>query len=485
MVDIVGGADAVAQAIQVVDGGQDIGDGEGAADQLVVVAAEQLLLLFGIAGGVQDLAQLFKGAALVDAALLHVKGEERLGVHAAVGDDLDRLAFDGDGDQVDTGGVGLLGLGAGDLLPCLDQQFAGQGVHHVLSGHLAGDAAGQGQLLVHLVPAEPGQIVPAGVKEEHIDLAGGRLHRGRLAGAQLAVDFQQALLGVFGGILFKGGQDALILAEVVQDVVVGGQAQGAAEDGDGQLAVLVDADIEHAGGVGLILQPGAAVGVHGGAEQLVAHLVVGHAVEHARGADQLADDDALGAVDDEGARVGHQGEIPHEDLLVLDLARLLVQQPGGDPQGGGIGDVAALALLDAVLGLFVEAVIHEAQRQVAGVILNGANVMEHLPQALVQEPLVRVLLHLDEVGHPDDFVDVGEAHPLGLAEFYGLDFHHKIDHSLLLYSTDVRQDGAKPPDFWQTHRNSPCAGRTGSSFFTNFSFHASCETPFFAQYSIL
>src|SRR5699024_12374553 len=68
--------------------------------------------------------------------------------------------------------------------------------------------------------------------------------------------------------------------------------------------------------------------------------------------------------------------------------------------------------------------------------------MKPLPHALVQEPLVLVLLHLDEVGHPDDFVDVGEAHPLGLAEFYGLDFHHKIDHSLLLYSTDVRTKAA-------------------------------------------
>src|SRR5699024_12517070 len=88
--------------------------------------------------------------------------------------------------------------------------------------------------------------------------------------------------------------------------------------------------------------------------------------------------------------------------------------------------------------LCVKSLIHEAQRQIAGVLLIAANVMELLPQALVQESLVRVLLHLDEVGHPDDFVDVGEAHPLFLAEFYGLDFPHKIDHSLLLYSTDVR-----------------------------------------------
>ncbi len=48
---------------------------------------------------------------------------------------------------------------------------------------------------------------------------------------------------------------------------------------------------------------------------------------------------------------------------------------------------------------------------------------------LVQEPLIRVLLDLDQVRHTDDFVDVGEAHALGFAELYGLDFHHKINHS--------------------------------------------------------
>ena len=47
-----------------------------------------------------------------------------------------------------------------------------------------------------------------------------------------------------------------------------------------------------------------------------------------RGADQLADDDALGPVDDEGALVGHDGEVPHEDRLLLDLAGAGVHEPG-------------------------------------------------------------------------------------------------------------------------------------------------------------
>ena len=166
------------------------------------------------------------------------------------------------------------------------------------------------------------------------------------------------------------------------------------------------------------------------------------AVEHTGRADQLADDCTLGTVDDKGACVGHQGEVTHEDLLILHLAGLLVQQTGGDAQGGCKGNVALLALLDAVLRLLIQPEVHEAQCQIAGVVLNGADVVEDLFQALVQEPLVRVLLDLDQVRHTDDFVDVGEAHALGFAELYGLDFHHKINHSLLLYSTGCRIHGS-------------------------------------------
>ena len=448
MVDIIGGADAVAQTVQVVDGSQNVGHGNGTADQLVVVAAQHLLLLFHIRSGIKDLLDLVEGAALVDAALLHVEGEEALCVHAAVGDDLDLLGLflqgvlDLQHDQVHTGVVGLLSHLAGDLGIGLDQHLAGQRVHHVLSGHKADDAAGQRQLLVHLIAAEPGQIVTARVEEQHVDLAGSGLHRGRLAGAQLAVNFQQAFVLVLGGILFQGGQDALVVAEEVQDILVGGQAQCTAQHGDGQLAVLVDADIEHVGGIGLILQPCAAVGVHGGAVQVVAHLILGIAVEHAGRTDQLADDRTLCTVDYKGAGVGHQGEVTHEDLLILHLAGLLVQQTGGDAQGCCIGHVALLALLDAVLRLLVETEVHKAQCQIAGVVLNGADVVEDLFQALVQEPLIRVLLDLDQVRHTDDFVDVGEAHALGFAELDGLDFHHKINHSLLLYSTGCRIHGS-------------------------------------------
>ena len=56
-------------------------------------------------------------------------------------------------------------------------------------------------------------------------------------------------------------------------------------------------------------------------------------------------DDALGPVDHEGALVGHHGEVAHEDLLLLDLAGLLVDECGLHEQWGRIGHVLVLALL--------------------------------------------------------------------------------------------------------------------------------------------
>ena len=58
---------------------------------------------------------------------------------------------------------------------------------------------------VHLVPAKPDNLL-VGVKEQHIDLAGQTLTV-EARRAQLAVDLQQTLFLILGGILLQGGQD--------------------------------------------------------------------------------------------------------------------------------------------------------------------------------------------------------------------------------------------------------------------------------------
>ena len=216
----------------------------------------------------------------------------------------------------------------------------------------------------------------------------GVLHRQRLAGAQLAVNLQQSFLGVLGDILLDGGVNPLVVAEEIQQLGVGSQAQGPHENGDGQLAVFVDTDIEHIGGIGFIFQPGAPVGDDGGVEQLLAGGVVVHAEVHAGRTHQLGDDDSLRAVDDKGAAFRHQGEIAHKHFGFLDFAGFLIEQAGAHPQGGGVGDVPLLALLHSVFGFLVQAVIDEFQNQVPGIVGNGGHVVENVPEALLQKPLI-------------------------------------------------------------------------------------------------
>lgn len=96
---------------------------------------------------------------------------------------------------------------------------------------------------------------------------------GRIARTQLAVYLDQALVAPVGGVLLEGGDHALVLAEDLLDALVGDgadegivnaaepgcgavpvvRAHGLEEPGDGELAVLVDADVENVARVGLIL----------------------------------------------------------------------------------------------------------------------------------------------------------------------------------------------------------------------------------------
>src|SRR6202158_2222364 len=80
---------------------------------------------------------------------------------------------------------------------------------------------------------------------------------------------------------------------------------------------------------------------------------------------ELADDDALGAVDDERAVLGHQRDVAEVDLLLLDVAdgldaglRVLVPDHEADRhlQRHGVGHAALLTLVDVVLQLEADGV---------------------------------------------------------------------------------------------------------------------------------
>ena len=248
----------------------------------------------------------------------------------------------------------------------------------------------------------------------------------QVAGQGLALEVVAAELGPpalpgsgIGHLVVEGVEDRLLV-----------ETQRQQQRRHRQLAASVDAHIDEILGVELEVEPAAAIGDDAGAVQELARAVGLAAVvveEHARAAVHLADDDALGAVDDEGAVVGHERHVAHVDVLLLDVADtaragLVVDVPDDQPQRDAqrcrIGHAALVALLDVVLRL-LELVLDEIKRGAVGEVLDREDRPEDLLEpgqgaerrshVHLQEMLVRLPLHLDEVRHHRDFGDAPEA----------------------------------------------------------------------------
>ena len=121
--------------------------------------------------------------------------------------------------------------------------------------------------------------------------------------------------------------------------------------------------------------------------------------------DDLRDDNALCAVDDEGTVVGHHREVAHVYLGLFYLTGLLVGKSDPHLEGRCVVDIALLAFLDRVLRLRVDGIIDKLDNEVARVIDDRRNIVEHFPQTISEEPLKRLLLHLEQIGHFNRLAD--------------------------------------------------------------------------------
>ncbi len=417
MVDVVGRADIVTEAEQIADGSQHIVDNNVLRDEVVLRRLDVFdELLFALAlslCSLQQIAQDGEANLLLDAALLlRVKGDKVLHVNHAVAEHLDARAVVGFDDRaVYAAARNAVRLLAAENRALIRENLAGHGVGNRLTQLVADQAAGNVELFVVLVAADRGNVIAAGVKEQRAQQAARRINRGRLARAQLFIDFNQGLLDGLGRILVEGRQNALILTEQIEDFRIRFHADGADKRGDRNFSVFINADVENVVAVGLVLQPCAAVRDDSCGQQRLVGLVERHAVVYARRTNNLRDDDALRAVDDKRAGIGHAREIAHEQLLLLDLTGLLVAQTHPHAQRAGICGVARLALLHgvAVFRIVVERVVDERQLQIAGVVADGPDILEHLAQTVRQKPLIRFFLNLDEVRHLQDVRNPGKA----------------------------------------------------------------------------
>ena len=203
-------------------------------------------------------------------------------------------------------------------------------------------------------------------------------------GSELAVDVLERLFLRLDVVLLERVLDRGGVVEQREDLV-GGPAERLQQHGDELAALAVDA---HADGVLLVdveLEPGTAARddlrdedlLVGGLVELTAEVDAGRTHE-------LGDHDTLGAVDDEGAPLGHDREVPHEDFLFLDLAGHLVDEGCLDEQRLAVGDVAVATVLFGRLDLS-ELMLAEIQLELFGEVLDRRDFLEDLFEALVQQ----------------------------------------------------------------------------------------------------
>src|SRR5690606_14766035 len=132
----------------------------------------------------------------------------------------------------------------------------------------------------------------------------------------------------------EGQLDRREALELLEDLLAR-EAERLEEDRDGLLALAVDADADLVALVDLELEPRTAARDDARRVDVLVGELLGRAVEVDAGrTDELGDDDALRAVDDEGALLGHEREVAHEDRLGLDLAREVVHELGVHVQRG-------------------------------------------------------------------------------------------------------------------------------------------------------
>jgi hypothetical protein len=215
------------------------------------------------------------------------------------------------------------------------------------------------------------------------------------------------------------GQDLLVAEDVLGLAAAALEEPERAEERGGRhLPPAVHPHVEEVVGVELELHPRAAVrNDPGGVQELAGRdgLALVVVEEHAGGALELRHHHALGAVDDERALLGHQGQLAEVHLLTALLPhgarlRLLVvvvdHEAERHLQRNGEGHAAVVALLHRVLGI-TEVVAVELQLGVPVVIGDREDGLEHRLQpdflaalgrhVLLQKLLVRLPLDLDEI----------------------------------------------------------------------------------------
>ena len=360
--------------------------------------------------GRHDGADVHEGLRRDLVRLLHAHALAHNALHAGQADTelvLDQLAHRADATVAEVVDI----VGGVALFAVMQRHDVAHGGDDVLVGQRGGVVVRvEAELLVRLVATDLRQVVALRVEEQAVQQRASGVDGRRLAGTEAAVQFDKRLFLGSGRVAVERAQHHFGVAQKLDDLFARFcQAQGAQKQRRRLLALTVDAHGQHVALVGLELKPRTAARddlrvVDG----LVGGLVALSREVDTRGTDQLADDNALGTVDDERTALRHKREVAHEDFLLLHLARLAVDVADFREKRRLVGDVLFLAHVNAVLRL-AELVLAELHVHVLGRALDGADVRERLGQALGLEPFEALHLDSNQVRHVHDVGDLREA----------------------------------------------------------------------------
>ncbi len=428
VVDIVVHAHAVREVEVVVDDGDDVVLGDLTRDEGSQVVKDSLLLLRLGGESFPDRHQRGTIYELLDAELFGVPGEVGGKVHGVVADDLDALALTAyHVDRVDARVLDRPSVVVREHA-ALGEYFARFGDYDVLGKRLAHDAVGKRELLVVLISAHAGDIVALLVVEDTGDIRLDAFVGDDLAVLDGPVQLLPRVSALVGSVLGEGRLEDGVVPEDIEKSLVLGESDGAEHQGGGDLLLAVYLDVESAGGILLELHPSAVLGDDGALVCDVAVLIHFLGEVDARAPDELADDNALCAVDDEGPRLGHEGDITHEYLVLFDEVALLADgQAHFDAKRRVVGDeVVALTRSRGEVGLLhpvLAELENETLRSVRRPLHDGRELVKDLAKTFFQELLIRTLLQLDKIGEVEDLLGLGEAHSFHVSVMYLVNRH--------------------------------------------------------------
>ena len=169
-------------AVEVVDGREDVLNGDVVGNKLAYALAEHGLEFVLVLSGVENLAEHVEADVLLNAALLlGVEVNVAADIYHTVGDDLYYLAlgvlYVSDGNA---GVLDLESLSLAELLVSERHDLACARIRDRLREDVALEAVGNAELLVVFVSADARHIVAVLVEEQIVDMCLGALDCGRL-----------------------------------------------------------------------------------------------------------------------------------------------------------------------------------------------------------------------------------------------------------------------------------------------------------------